>query len=524
YTIKHVFENCKALNCIQAGFDQTNCQFNVFENCLALQTTNDTVTERAVGFSSNDGTGTLFKECVAEGTTKTDSYFDKGPVGFLLTGSEAESKIINCIANSTLESGTSALAYGIFIEPTFTGTDLKDSYNHGHSIYGVSWSPCGRYLAICGANGTDDYELRIMRFDGSTLSPIAGYDHEVDNLFWTVDWSPCGQYVAVGGRDGVGNFDVRVLSFDGSSLSLIDSYNHGTVDIFSVNWSPSGEYLAIGGNPSSSINFRIFRFDGTSLDLVVDYTHISSGDAVRGVSWSPSGKYIALGGSSNDLEIVQFDGKNVSSVDTYDHGALILAVAWSPTEKYVGLSGQSSSGADIRVFEFDGSVLTKLADFLHSDNVRGIKWSQVVNYLAIVGDNPSDTYDLRILEFTGTSLTEVASYDNKSIDTYDVDWSPSSLYLAIGSVNAADGNKVRVFEVMYAPENCLLDSNEVCNTSGTTFQGLGIGGSGDNLYVRNIGFANDVNFNKAVTNTFGLSLLESGAKKFDNLWSPPYVN
>ncbi|MFC1843063.1 right-handed parallel beta-helix repeat-containing protein [Candidatus Dependentiae bacterium] len=520
YTIKNVFEHCQALNCVQAGFDQTDCQFNVFDNCSALQTSNDEANERAIGFSSDDGTGNLFKECVAEGTTKTESNFCKGAIGFLLTGSEAESKIIECVANSSLiETGT-GFAYGILLEPNLlTGTlvDLKDSYNYGNVIYEVDWSPCGRYVAMVG-NNISGNELRVLRFDGSSLSLITGFDHGDD--LYAVHWSPCGQYIAVGGGNGSGGYEVRVFEFDGSFLTELTGarYDHGA-DVYAVKWAPSGEYLAIGGIlVGSDYLLRVFAFDGSSLTFLSNYAGSAS---FRGIDWSPSGKYIAAV-TDQRLRVLEFDGATVTSIASYNPNRLTWKVSWSPTEKYLGIANWSLGGSgEARVLEFNGSTLSLKAVYSHGEVVFGIDWSSHVKYLAIGGNDGTGSYDLRILEFDGSSLVAVKNYNSSDVFIHGgVVFSRSGKYLATGG-----STLLNVFEVMYAPENCLLDSNEVCNATATGWkQGIGINGSGDNLYVKNVGFANDVNFNKAVYNVYGKSLLKADPEVFDNLWTPAYIN
>ncbi|MFC1842674.1 right-handed parallel beta-helix repeat-containing protein [Candidatus Dependentiae bacterium] len=520
YAIKTKFLNCDALNCVQAGFDLTDCQFNLFDNCAALQTSNDEANERAIGFSSDDGTGNLFKECVAEGTTKTESNFCKGAIGFLLTGSEAESKIIECISNSSLiETGT-GFAYGILLEPNLLtgtlGSNLKASYDYGITINEVDWSPCGRYVAMVG-NNISGNELRVFRFDGTSLSLITGFDHGDD--LYAVHWSPCGKYIAVGGEE-VSNVCVRVFEFDGSFLTELDTYDHNE-DINSVKWSPSGEYLAIAGRiASDNYNLRIFTFDGSLLTLVSNYSAVTV--VFYGIDWSSSGKYIAAG-ESTGLRVLEFDGATVTTIDSYNPPGdrFTWSVSWSPTEKYLGTAerGGISSAGTARVLEFNGSTLSLKAAYEHGQHLYGVDWSSHVKYLAVGGVDGTGNYDLRILEFDGSSLVAVKNYNSSDSTIFSVAFLRSGQYLATGG-----SSLLNVFEVMYAPENCLLDSNKVCNTTGGWQQGVGINGSGDNLYLRNVGFANDVNFNKAVYNTFGLSLLESGAKKFDNLWMPRYVN
>ena len=160
-----------------------------------------------------------------------------------------------------------------------------------------------------------------------------------------------------------------------------------------------------------------------------------------------------------------------------------------------------------------------------------MSWSPCGKYLAIGGAQNGAGYAVEILNFDGSSLSAVKSYDpypGGSITVYSVCWLPCGNYLAIGGDPGTGGYDVRVFEVMDAPSGCLVDSNRTCNatSSNTSYsqQGIGICASGNNLCVRNVGSDNDVNFNKAVYNVYGASLLADNPKVFDNLWQPPYAN
>jgi len=314
---KCVFERCKACCCVLAGFELFFSDFNRFYKCEAIETENDDLDLDAIGFSSFAGRGNLFKECVAEGTRKTESNFGTKAVGFLLTGTEGvdgmerETKIIDCIANSTEVNLTgSGCAYGIKLEPfilsdaltTFTGTD----YGVTLGVNSVDWSPDGRFLAI-GGNGPADpgNEIQVFSFDGTSLSLTASFNYSDSSATKVneINWSPCGRFLAVGGLFPGGlNDEIEVFSFDGSSLSLLT----GTVTPFgllvnSVNWSPCGRYLAVGGRDpegAAGDEIQVFSFDGSSLSLLdgINYGADGPDTIIVSVDWSPCGRFLAVGG------------------------------------------------------------------------------------------------------------------------------------------------------------------------------------------------------------------------------------
>jgi len=245
FASKCVFQDCQACCCTQAGFELLFSDFNCFLQCKALETQNADLDLTAVGFSSFAGRGNLFKECIAEGTKKTASNFGIHAIGFLLTGTEGdmeqETKIINCIANSTEVNLTgSGCAYGIKLEPFINVTDpltTIDSADYGASVNSVDWSPDGRFLAVGGAGPTDTTnEIQIFSFDGSSLALLTNAVADFGATVNSVDWSPCGKFLAVG---GAATLEIKIYSFDGSSLSspAVDEVDFGG-EVFSVNWSP----------------------------------------------------------------------------------------------------------------------------------------------------------------------------------------------------------------------------------------------------------------------------------------------
>ena len=159
-----------------------------------------------------------------------------------------------------------------------------------------------------GANIAKYSELQVYRFDVTstpTLIGVTGRDQGDDSFddVRFVSWSPDGKYLAVtvsGSPDteheGVSiNEELRVYRFDGSTLIGIDSFD---VALFQrVTWSPDGNYIAGTRNNTnfgSGKELFICRFDGTSLYEITEASKEQAATAV-GVSWRGDGKYIAIG-------------------------------------------------------------------------------------------------------------------------------------------------------------------------------------------------------------------------------------
>jgi len=497
YTKKSTIQNCQASNCSQAGFEFNNSKFNEINACSALEISNDDGIE-VVGFASKSGQGNLFYQCVTEGIYLSTGTFCTNAIGFLLGGTEAvmeeESKVIECIIDST-KTATIGIspAYGIFLEPQIlsSGLSLIEDNDFGAEVKSVAWSHDRQYLAAGG-----DRKLAIFQPNGSLLIPIATEILDQD-IILRVAWSPDGKYLAICAEK------IYIYQFNGSSLVEIVEYaiplSEGALDIA---WSPDSKYITAG---TLDGEVYILQFDGSSLVERADYSLAVS---VNAVSWSPDGQYIAAA-SDNKVYVLEFLVSALIEVGEYTFGDIALSVAWSPDGKYLAAG---SNDDHVYVLQFTGSSLVEIANYeILADRTLDVAWSPGGKYIAA----GSEDNNLYVLQFDGSSLVEITDYTLGDV-VLGVAWSPDGAYLAAGS-NDPD-EKVYIFSIMNAPSKNVIDGNRICNTSGA-FNGIGIVGGGDNLFIRNIGYHNDVNFSYGVMRTAGLT----GKIGFlDNIWVPPY--
>ena len=110
-----------------------------------------------------------------------------------------------------------------------SGTTLSDG--HGSFIWGVSWSPDGRFLASAGENG------RVVIWDMDATESVATL---ITGWAFSVSWSPDGQTLAIGTSDGSIQFwetdtYTQQAVFTGSPSLLL-----------SLDWSPDGTQIAGG--------------------------------------------------------------------------------------------------------------------------------------------------------------------------------------------------------------------------------------------------------------------------------------
>jgi len=507
---KCVFENCSAKNCAEAGFEQTFSEFNFYKKCNALEISGSDITKGAVGFSSSGGTANLYRECIVEGVKVEDSNFCNDAIGFLLTGTEGDmetaSKIINCVVDSTeaiitvtFATGT---AYGIQFDPVLSTTGdlsfvLTATFGDSGSIFEIEWSPNGQYVAF----GSDSGNLKVLRFDGSSLTEVAS--HAFGSVILGLSWSPNGDFIAAGGF----NSEVRVLSFDGSSLTLEVTHVHDTL-VRQVDWSPDGRFIAFGGQPSAGGEVRVLRFDAPS--TLTEVASFEQGNVVTStVGWHPTGKYLAIGSNpaaSEEIKVLEFTGSALIDIGAnFEHSAINTYVRWSANGQYLAIVSHVFSGAEIVVLNFDGSSLLEVASRGNVSNVFGVDWSLNGKYL-VIGTNIGAGQELQIFRFDGSTTLEQVAFLQEDDFINDVAWSPGSQHIAASISEDPSDFELKVFTVMDAPSKCFVKNNKVCNTTG---HGLGISGGNDNCFMKNLGRGNDVDFSGGVVPVFTGGFSES---------------
>jgi len=502
YLQKSIFENCDVKSCIEAGFELKNSDFNNVTKCTVLGLENDDPDKGAVGFSTSAGQGNLFYECVADGIISTTSSFKKNAIGFLFTGSgqnqETESKIINSIVNTVNVSGCGT-GYGIFLEPIWLNNELDPLITFSKDVgsfdvaYSVAWSPDGTYLAYGGqidSIGNRSILIEVFRFNGTELIFTTSYTKNVgtSDAARSIAWSFDEKYLVYSGQidqSGDINVIVEVLQFDGSQLTYVDSYisDPGNADeAYSVAWSPEGTFLAYGGQVDkgagdSDILVEVLRFDGSNITKIDSYTRDSgSADVANSVAWSPEGTFLAYGGQVDQgggdtdiiVEVFGFNGSELIFTASYMEGTLgnfdaIFSIAWSPDGKYLAYGGQGGlSGDDIvGILLFNDSLLTPLTDYTRSNNsgAHSVSWSPDGKLIGYGGSNGVGAL-VNILSFNGTQLSALTDYTR--IDNsiaFSIDWSPDGKYLAYGGQIDKGGGDIDIIIEVF---NQVMSSPEKC--------------------------------------------------------------
>jgi len=506
-------EQCNATHCLRIGFDLVQCEGNCIVDCKAVETVGP---QTVIGFRSESGSGNLFKECVAKKSKVSAVEFSNKAYGFLLTGTENDSKIVDCIVNEVeteqLET-SSALAYGIALEPTlFPEEQIFDAIYQAETplIEGdnrtIAWSPNERYMASSANIG-----LQIHRNDYTNLVTLIKYNVASYNHGDAV-WSPDGHsLILTDSRDDATT--IYLFSFNESDVILLQSIGFSTSpDVMSVAWSPDGQYVAFG----LPQDIHLYRFTGTSLIQIpvpAGFIGNLNGQDIRSLSWSPDGLYLVAGSdvAGNDtgkVTLFTFDGRNLRNVTDLTLSGTVLAIEWSPSGKVVaaGTGNNVNSDGHLYLIDFEQTSFSIMDDTNIGETVNSVSWSPYGKYITITHRGTMNMFG-----FDGEKATSITSYNFNFAYT---DWSPSGAFL----VAARTFDKVYSYQVMTTPVDCLIAGCKVCGVLAfKPFVGTGMIGGLEPYYFENISCNNEVDYAYGIPNVFHAD--HNTMRPFDNIAS-----
>ncbi|MBK7061267.1 MAG: caspase family protein [Rubrivivax sp.] len=241
-------------------------------------------------------------------------------------------------------------------------------------LYGVTFSPDGRQLAVAGTNGDPATPHRIDVFDAGnarhlrTLQLDAGH---VVRLLWTRD----GRHLAacLSGRDGL-----RIMTADSGQTVYSEAF---AAPCFGLAELPDGSLLASGFDGQ----IRQLRSQGGRWQAVASLrTEIADPQAI---AVAPDGLHFAVGYRSRlpsgDIAIDVFDAGKLTLARRFSFGGLrggsLGSVAWSGDGRTLAASGRAGADGQIvlkRITWPQGSVAS---DIVATNTVQdmvpyGVDW------------------------------------------------------------------------------------------------------------------------------------------------------
>ena len=234
-----------------------------------------------------------------------------------------------------------------------------------------AWSPDGTRVAFLSERDASDWglpriDLYTMAADGMDVQRLTAGLKDVP--WWTLNWqppawSPDGRFLAVSGVEGIEEYAQRVLYLvraDGSGfVRLSEAMSGGT-------WSPDGTRLAFAkavGDEAGEAGLFTIAVDGSDLRRVGTVSRSGVPNAwIHTVAWSPDGLKLLYVCSPRQFCVVTLDGEPVGATVTQDgrpvgeNPLLGDRAAWSPDGERIAVTSQPP-----RPLVYNGIILYTVA-------------------------------------------------------------------------------------------------------------------------------------------------------------------
>jgi serine/threonine protein kinase len=313
---------------------------------------------------------------------------------------------------------------GFQTTPTIASTTPLMTFNdHTKTIWAVSWSPNGKYIASASDDGTSHV------WSARTSERLFSYRSQIqpaqsDDGAYAIAWMPNSTGIAVGFADGTAQL-VNLISR--KQIGSFDSGTGGDLHgiLYAVSISPNGRFLALGGFFSDDIQI----FDLITQSKVRSLSGHT--DSVWSLAWSHNGRYIASG--SADATARVWDWNSGKSLLIYDkQGDTVRAVSWSPDDSRVVSSGLTGP---VYIWASDtGQTLFTYGNQSDFENLA-TAWSHNGKYIASAGGSDARTHIWNAQN--GQLLTTFPA-----ISINSVSWSPDD-----SRIVTANNNVVQVWKI-----------------------------------------------------------------------------
>lgn len=290
------------------------------------------------------------------------------------------------------------------------GDTLLNLNQQTGAIYGVAWSPNGKYLATA----SEDHTVKVWSATSGDL--ICTYTGDGD-VVHALAWSPNGDYLASGGSD-----DTVQVWRPLTCSDPVRTYAGHTNAVQTIAWSPDSREIISGGWDFTA---QIWNVAGTSNKPVFT---LDAGEVVYSVAWSRAGR-IAIGDWNEDVRVLQWNSsqRNWHQLALYrdNTGNGVNTVAWSFNGDYLAYGNQAGVVTVRKIGASGGSLLMTYRN--HTDSVNAVAWSPDGRWIASASND--DT--VRVWSpFSGKTLM-IYSEHTKTVNA--VAWSPDGTKIISGS-------------------------------------------------------------------------------------------
>lgn len=239
------------------------------------------------------------------------------------------------------------------------GQLIKRIGNIGQRVYGISFSPDGKWIAVaCGTPGRFG-EVRILKAEDGSLAQVIAMTSDVA---YDAQFSPTGDRLATAAADGT----VRIFNVAGWKETLtITSHSDW---VMAVAWSDDGTKLASGSRDKTA---KVF--DAKTGDLVVTFAQHNA--AVKGVFWHPENNKVFSSGSDNQVR--RWELSEAKQLGNHGFGDEVYKIVPGGKEFFYAASGDKS----VRQFKrADGGQVRQFGGL--TDAALSVSYHEATNRVA----------------------------------------------------------------------------------------------------------------------------------------------
>jgi WD40 repeat protein len=228
---------------------------------------------------------------------------------------------------------------------------------HNFPVLSVAWSPNSKQLVSSGG----DQVVQVCNVNTNDIrGPIGTYESTDPGTIFGVSWSPDGAFIADGGSH------CNVWNASGGP-SLLTYRGHSMIGIQAVAWSPDSKRIASAGTDATVQVWN--ASDGRN---IFTYDHATK---VLSVAWSPDGTRIASASADGMVQVWDARDASVGDrhlLTPQDHSGAVYGVSWSPNGQRLASANHdgtvrvwdaSTPGNNLRIYQS------------HSGEVYGVSWS-----------------------------------------------------------------------------------------------------------------------------------------------------
>ena len=291
------------------------------------------------------------------------------------------------------------------------GSTIFTYRGHSDTVYAVSWSPNGQYIA----SGSGDTTVQVWGI--AEENPLLYTYHGHAGLFntvYAVGWASNGRSIASGGADKT------VQVWDAATGNRLLTYRGHMARVLALAWAPDNQFIASAGADNT-----VQVWDATTgVPLYIYHGHI---DTIYTLAWSPDGRYLASGSADKTVQVWNA-ATGIPLTMYHGNAATVYALSWSPDGMNI-----ASAGADRTVQVWDAATGKDIYAYHGhtglSNVISALSWSPNGKRIA------SGSTDKTVQVWDATTGGHAYIYHGHTDTIYVVGWSPDGQHIASGGAD-----------------------------------------------------------------------------------------